>query len=74
VGTCDLWSKISILKKLKKNNTGFGPVKWNCLVHTNKIVPKKKRKARGKKTAMKTTTKYFSTQKKNKRRNIFSAI
>jgi hypothetical protein len=32
----------------KKNNTRIGPVKWNCFVHTNKIVPKKKRK-RGKK-------------------------
>jgi hypothetical protein len=29
---------------MKKKNTGIGPVKWNCLVHTNKIVPKKKRK------------------------------
>jgi hypothetical protein len=38
-----------IKKKRKKNNTGIGPVKWNCLVHTNKIVPKKKRKEGGKK-------------------------
>jgi hypothetical protein len=46
VGTCDLRSKISILKNEKKN-TGIGPVKWNCLVHTNKIVPKKKKKGGG---------------------------
>ncbi len=65
VGTRDLRSKISILKKWKKNNTGIGPVKWNCLVHTNKIVFKKKRKGREKKkTVMKTAAKYFSTQKK----------
>jgi hypothetical protein len=52
------------IKKMKKN-TGIRLVKWNCLVHTNKIVPKKKRK-RGKKkeTVMKTAAKYFSTQKK----------
>jgi hypothetical protein len=37
------------IKKIKKNNTGIGPVKWNCLVYTNKIVPKKKRKGRKKK-------------------------
>jgi hypothetical protein len=48
---------------MKKNNIGIGPVKWNCLVHINKIVPKKKRKG-GKKTVMKTAAKYFSTQKK----------
>jgi hypothetical protein len=47
VGTRDLWSKISILKKWKKNNIGIGPVKWNCLVHINKIIPKKKRKEKG---------------------------
>ncbi len=48
MGTRDLQSKISILKKWKKNNIGIWPVKWNCLVHTNNIVPKKKKK-RGKK-------------------------
>jgi hypothetical protein len=37
------------IKKMKKNNTGIGPVKRNCLVHTNKIVPKKKRKGGRKK-------------------------
>ncbi len=60
MGTRDLRSKISILKKWKENNIGIGPVKWNCLVHINKIVPKKKKKE----TVMKTTAKYFSTQKK----------
>jgi hypothetical protein len=50
---------------MKKKNTGIGPVKWNCLVHINKIVPKKKIKGGKKKeTVMKTTAKYFSTQKK----------
>ncbi len=52
------------IKKMEKKNTGIGPVKWNCLVHTNKVVPKKKRKGGKKKTIMKTATKYFSTQKK----------
>jgi hypothetical protein len=54
--------KISILKKWKKNNTGIGPVKWNCLVHTNKIVPKKKRK--GKKNGYENISKIFLHPKK----------
>jgi hypothetical protein len=49
---------------MKKKNIGIRLVKWNCLVHTNKIVPKKKRKGGKKKTVMKTAAKYFSTQKK----------
>jgi hypothetical protein len=52
------------IKKMKKNNTGIGPIKWNCLVHTNKIVPKKKRKGRKKKDGYENNSKYFSTQKK----------
>jgi hypothetical protein len=59
------------IKKMKKNNTKIGPVKWNCLVHTNKIVPKKKRKGGKKKTVMKTTAK-ISPPKKKINNEIFS--
>jgi hypothetical protein len=62
---------------MKKNNNGIGPVKWNCLVHTNKIVPKKKRKGE-KKNGYENNSKIILHPKEknieNKQRNIFSVI
>jgi hypothetical protein len=66
VGTRNLQSKFSILKKWKKNNTGIGPVKWNCLVHTNKIIPKKKRKGEKKKDDYENSSKIFLPPKRKK--------
>jgi hypothetical protein len=44
---------------MKKKNTGIGPVKWKCLVHTNKIVPKKKRKGGKKRDDYENNSKKF---------------
>jgi hypothetical protein len=40
---------------MKKKNTGIGPIKWNCLVHTNK----KKRKGGKKKNGYENNNKIF---------------